>query len=1117
MYSSFVRLISKLGSSAMGAGMLLGFSMNVWSQATSGGILGRVVDPSGFSVPAASVVVRNSNTGLERATRTDAEGDYAVPNLPPGNYVAEIESPGFKKLTRGPVKLTVDQKLRLDLQLHLGELTEVVTVTSEAPLLDTETAATGEVIQSRQILDLPLLGRNFLELARLAPGVAAGAGGNNVNLAVSGQREFGNSLLVDGVEVSGNRNNDTSLRPSVDAVEEFKVLTSGYAPEFGRASGGVISIQTKAGSNETHGSLYEFLRPHSTAARSFFSPKPAQLKQNNFGGSLGAAISRNRTFLFGSYESVRLRDAFSYLDTTVPKSMVRFDGGAADLSGLQDPGTGNPIPVFDPDFYAENFYAQPFPNNAVPASRVSDAGRAVYDNFFPAPNMTGTFNGWFSNFVVNQPFRFDSDTYDTRFDHLFSGNNHLSVVYHLRKFDSLLGDRFTGAIPVDGGGDADAGDRIDTTNQSVAATYSHIVSPTGLNELRVAYSRFSLLQTSLLHGRNLADEFGLANINILGFDQTSGFPNIFLGFGAQTGGSTFKPLAFVDNNVQVTNNFLWRRGNHDMKFGADLRRLASAPSFSLFPTGFMFFAGFGASLTADPNYSFFDADAFYQNGGNEVADLLLGLPQTVTTGLQLTRPRVRTHEAHFYWQDAWQITPRLTLTYGVRYEFQAPYSEKDGQAANFDLSTRRLLLAGRGGHRSSLLEPDRNNFAPRLGFAYRITNKTVVRGGYGVFYSPENSARNELLTKNYPFATQQDFFNDIFGFYSGGYKTYVLDTGVPRDTVIAIAGSVTAIDPSEIANGKNLTVIAVAQHFRTGYSQLFNFTLQRRITPSMSVEAAYVGSLARKLPYGIGDVNRNERLTAQVGKIQAQFPVGLSNYHSLQVKAERRLSKGLSSLFAYTFGKSIDNGPAPFNLNRNNQRPQNPFNLRAERAVSENDIRHNVVWSAVYELPFGRGRQLLTKMRPLTEALLGGWQVNGILAFRSGLPVNVIRNGQRRGLEGLRPNVIGDPDLPGSERSLERYFDTAAFTIDGLGDTEPGNAGRNILRGLGFKNLDFSVFKEFPFNERVELQLRFEFFNLTNTPNFSRPNGDFSRGDFGSVTQSTGNPRIIQFAAKIHF
>ncbi len=401
---------------------------------------------------------------------------------------------------------------------------------------------------------------------------------------------------------------------------------------------------------------------------------------------------------------------------------------------------------------------------------MSVAGRAVYDNFFPAPNTTGTFNGWFSNFVVNQPFRFDSDTFDTRFDHSLSDNDQLSVVYHLRKFDSLQGDRFTGAIPVEGGDDADSGDRIDTTNQSAAATYSHIVSPTSLNELRVAYSRFSLLQTSLLHGRNLADEFGLANVNIPGFEQTSGFPYIFLGFGAQTGGSTFKPLEFVDNNVQVTNNFSLRRGNHDMKLGADLRRLASAPAFSVFPTGFMFFAGYGSSLTVDPNYSFFDGSAFYQNGGNEVADLFLGLPLTVTAGLQLTQPKVRTREAHFYWQDAWQLTPWLTLTYGVRYEFQAPYSEKDRQAANFDLAALKLLLAGRGGNRRSLLESDRNNFTPRLGFAYRITNKTVALGSYEVFYSPENSARNELLTKNYPFATQQDFFNDIFGLYNGGSK-----------------------------------------------------------------------------------------------------------------------------------------------------------------------------------------------------------------------------------------------------------------------------------------------------------------------------------------------------------
>ncbi|MCI0628941.1 MAG: carboxypeptidase regulatory-like domain-containing protein, partial [Acidobacteria bacterium] len=423
------------------------------AQPTSGSILGQVTDATSSAAPGVAVTVKNELTGIERSVVTDAAGDYVVMNLPPAAYTVTVRNPGFKKLSRGPIRLALDQKLRLDLQLELGDITEVVSVTSVAPLLDTETAATGEVIQSAQILDLPLLGRDFLELALLAPGVAAGGGGNNANLAVSGQREFANSLLIDGVEVSGNRNNDTSLRPSVDAVQEFKVLTSGYAPEFGRAAGGVIAIQTKSGGNEVHGTLYEFLRPHVTAARPFFSPQQPQLKQNNFGGSAGGPVKKDHTFFFASYEGVRLRDAFSYLDSTVPKDQLRFDGGAADLSGLKDPGTGNPIPIFDPDFYAQNFQARQFPNNVIPASRVSPGGRAIVDNFFPAPNSQGTFNGWFSNFQVNQRYRFDSDTVDARVDHNAAGADQLSVVYHARGFDSLQGDRFEGSITVPGGGD----------------------------------------------------------------------------------------------------------------------------------------------------------------------------------------------------------------------------------------------------------------------------------------------------------------------------------------------------------------------------------------------------------------------------------------------------------------------------------------------------------------------------------------------------------------------------------------------------------------------------------------------------------------------------------------
>jgi hypothetical protein len=309
-------------------------------------------------------------------------------------------------------------------------------------------------------------------------------------------------------------------------------------------------------------------------------------------------------------------------------------------------------------------------------------------------------------------------------------------------------------------------------------------------------------------------------------------------------------------------------------------------------------------------------------------------------------------------------------------------------------------------------------------------------------------------------------------------------------------------------------------NFRAGYSQLFNFTVQRELTGSTILEAGYFGSLGRKLPYAVGDVNPQGRLTDELGKIEAQFPIGLSNYHSFQLKAERRFLDGVGAHLAYTLSKSIDNGPAPFNLGRGNQRPQNAFDLREERAVSATDARHNLVVSGMWELPFGSGRRFLQRTGPLGEAILGGWQVNGILSMRSGLPANVIRSGQRRGLEGLRPNVLRDPSLAGSEQTLERWFDSSAFSVVGLAGAQPGNARRNLIRGPSLHNLDFSLFKELPLRrlrDGAELQLRFEFFNVTNTPHFALPNTDLARGDFASITRTVGGPRIAQFAAKIVF
>ncbi len=1107
--SSFVSLV------------ILCLAVEAFPQATSGTILGRVTDTQEAVVPEATVTATNAANGFSREVRSNADGDYAIGNLPPGIYTVRVERDGFASAVSENVKLEIDQKLRFDVSLSVGGVAGSVTVTAEAPLLQTQSTETGEVIDTKRIRELPLLGRNFLELTSLTPGVAPGSGGNNVDLRISGQREFGNSILVDGIEVTGNRNNDTSLRPSVDAVQEFKVLTSGYAPEFGRAAGGVIAIQTLSGGNDIHGSLYEYFRPNNTAARSFFSDQRSQLKQHNFGGSIGGPIRKNRTFFFGSYEGFRLRDAFSYLDTVPPTDQIRFlPNGDVDLSGLRDPNTGNTVPIFDPQFYAENFFSQQFEGNIIPANRVSQAGLAILRNFFPAPNAPGTLNGYFGNFRTNQRFSFDSDTVDARVDHTLSDNDTLSGVYHVAWFDSLLADRFAGAIPVDGGGDADRSDAYTSTNQSISITETHVFGNGFVNELRFGYVRSRFDEVTLMDGRDLADQFGIGNINLPGFPQTTGIPTIFLSFGATTGGSTFKPLNFLDSNYQFIDNLAMRVGKHEVKVGADFRLLSSRPIFSLFPTGFQFYAGAYSSLTSDPTFTFFDPSAYYGNGGSEIADLLLGLPLTVTLGLQLTEPKVRSYETHFYGQDTWQVTDRLTLNYGLRYEYQAPYVEVDDQISNFDVATKKILVAGRGGNSRSLVEPDRNNFAPRLGFALRVGSDTVVRGAYGIFFSPENDARNDILTKNYPFAQQQDFFNDVNQFYGTGFPSYLLDTGVPRTTTIEIGPDQGSIDPSDVPNGGNQALFALDPNFRTGYSQLYNLVVQHQFSSTLAAEVGYVGSLGRKLSYSVGNINLDGRITPELGSLSGQFPIGLSSYNSLQAKLTRRFANGLNLLASYTYGKSIDNGPAPFNLGRNRQRPQDPFNLRAERAVSAEDITHSFVASGIYELPIGRGRRFLSDTNRVVDAILGGYQVSAIVTFRSGLPVNVVRNGFLRNFEGLRPNLVGDPTLPESQRTLERYFDTTAFSVDGLGATEPGSAGRNVLRGPGYSNLDLGFYKEFALGgirEGTALQLRFEFFNLTNTPNFARPNGDLSQGDFGRITGTVGNPRIIQFALRINY
>ena len=892
-------------------------AVQVFPQATSGTILGQVTDPQSKVIPNAAVTAKNDNTGLTQSTQTNANGEFSLLNLPPGSYTLTVTKDGFTKAVSSNKILQIDQKLRLDIQLSVGSVNETVNISSEPPLLQTESTETSQVVETKSISDLPLLGRNFLDLTRLSTGVANGEGGNTLNISVNGQREFANSVVVDGIEVTSNRNNDTGVSPSVDSVQEFKIQTSAYAPEYGRSSGAVVTIQTQSGTNSFHGSLYEFFRPSITSARPFFATARPGIQQHNFGGTVGGPIKKDKLFFFFSYEGIRSKNAFNYLDSVPPIGQIKFlDNGDVDLSGLIDPLTGTTIPIFDPLFLTTNYYVKQFPGNIIPADRVSAAGKAILLKLFPAATAVGTLNGWYSNYPVSQAYRYDSNRYQTKVDYNFSDTDRLTVAYHLTPFNYVTGDRFAGNIPIEGGGSTDSAEKSDTVNQSLSITETHLFSSGFVNEFRFGYSRFKLYQDDLIPtGSDIAAKIGLGNIYLSDFSQTDGLPYIQLGTGYSTGGSTYKPLSFLDSNFQVSDNVSKSIGSHSLKAGVNLRFLNAAPTFSLLPTGYMYFGGAYSSLTSDPNYcglycgayGYYNPAAFFGNGGSDIADLLLGLPQIVQIGLQLTDPRTKSKEVGFYFQDNWQINRRLSFNYGLRYEYQSPYSEADNNLSNFDPETMTILLAGRGGNSETLINPDKNNLMPRFGLAFKLNDKTVLRGGYGVFYTPENDARSDVLTKNYPFATRQDYYNSTWSL------TYNLDAGVPRTTAITIPDGASSISALSIPNAKNQAFYYVDPDFKTGYSQLFNIVLQRELFSNFTVEAGYVGSASRKLPYAIGNINRSGRISSSLGRIEGQFSVGEADYNSLQIKADKRFSKGYGFYAAYTYSKCMDNGPSPFN------------------------------------------------------------------------------------------------------------------------------------------------------------------------------------------------------------
>ena len=918
---------------------------------------------------------------------SDGEGNYTVYNLPPGSYSVEATKEGFKTASAKHVLITIDQKQLLNFEMKVGAASDVVTVTSAPVLLQTQNAETGDVIRPEDVLDLPLLGRHFYDLTALTAGVVSNNSMNTFGFQVNGQREYANSIQVDGIESTTNRTQDITVTPSVDSIEEFKVDTSSFNAEFGKSAGAEVMIQTKSGTNRWHGDLYEFFRPNFTTAKNYgflgIQTPPSVLKQHNYGGTLGGPIKKGKTFFFVSYEGTHENSANDGVFNTLPMNQINvLPDGSVDLSGLIDPLAGTPnvpagrvIPIFDPQvsFSSYGGASQQFTGNIIPASQVSTAGLNTVLDFFAQPNRAGDHNGWFNNYQYHYPITYRNKQADARLDQSFSEKDKLSAVFHYNNSQQLDENIYYGHTVVPGADDTDFSNNQTNGAQSYSVTETHLFSPRMLNEARFGYTRYSIDQYSLLDGHDYSTQYGMGNVGIPGFPATFAYPYIQLYSGYFTGGSSYKPLLLQDHNWQISDNFTMSGvGKHELKFGADFRRLNSFPFFTIFPTGYEYYGAYFSPSTSDPTFGYFNPYAWFPNGGSDISDLLTGLPFVTYIGLQLTNPHTQSWEMNYYGQDTYKVTPRLTLSYGLRYEYQAPYVDANNNASNYDPVTDSFVLAGRGSNSRGLINSRWTNFLPRLGFSFLVHPKTVLRAGFGLFFTPENDGREDILSRNYPYSNLSQYENYYYYGpcssppqpYCDGIYNYQLDTGIPRNTSLNIPSGASSIPSASIPNGQGplLTSYYINPTMKTGYSANYNLSFEQQLGSDFAFDLAYVGSRGRRLSYEIGDVNFNpadgkdDRITTNLGKIQALTDEGLSGYNSMQVKLTKRVSHNLNFLATYTWSHLIDNGPSPFDLGNNSNFPQDAYNLKSEIASSDTDVRHNFTFSGLYRLPVGRGQ-----------------------------------------------------------------------------------------------------------------------------------------------------------------
>jgi hypothetical protein len=1064
------------------------------AQLTTGSILGTVSDSGAGVVAGATVTATQRDTGFTRVGKTDSAGAFSFPSMPLGRYDIKVEHQGFKTKVVGPVTLVVDQKLRTDVVIDVGRVEETVEVSGSATLLQTDQPDVNQIVQEKEIKALPLNGRDFFSLLLLSNGVQdtsndQGGATTNVTFSVNGMRPEANSVTLDGVQMASVRESDVDLRPNVDAISEFKVLTSIPSAEYGHTAGGVISIQTKSGTNAFHGSAFEFHRNDALNAANYFrnpvNPQKTPLTQNQFGFTLGGPLRQDRTFFFVDYQGQTVRkvtEAFA----RVPEEPFRRGDFSSLLPGtvIYDPATGGTLP---------------FPGNIIPRERWDRFGWTLL-NMVDLPNLPSDYP--LGNYFVSQRHRIDGHEGGFRIDHTISASDRMFLRFRMNNshlFTSDAMSRPDGPLPGlakatndDSRGIVQGGIH-DDRNYNAVLSHIHLFGSRLVNEARIGFHRYELDVESNAHGQNLAEANGLRGVNRDAL--SSGLPILYLDGYTFFGGDDWKPLYFRNTFWQFNDTLTYSAGPHTLKLGAEYRRRREDDYFAVWPAASFYPGTFATS------YQF----SWWQ--GHELASLLLGYPCCGYLGRRFGSPVLDDRQYAAFVQDDWKVNSKLTLNLGLRYDYNTPFFSPTNELSMFDVDRRQTVIAGENGVSRYIVNPDRNDFGPRLGMVYQLNPRTTLRTGFGVFYSPETAKRDDVR-HNPPFYRQASFFD----------QWRFSDPAPPP-----------LPEPGPYPTGYD--VKTVDKDLKTGYSLQYSVAVQRELPGGVLFEAAYVGSQGRNLPFVV-NVNqaRPDGTPAPfdgLGKVLMIRAIGDSDYHSGQFKLEKRFSEGLFLLASYTWSKSLDTVGSAMSDAQFTGGVQNIFDVKQNRGPSDWDVPHRFSLSYVYDLPFGKGRS--GGERSLLEALFGNWQVSGLLVARSGMPGTVTVGSSIPGGDA-RPNLLRDPNLPGSERSPDRWFDTTAFVANRGPDGKAiaGDAGRNIIRGPSYVNLDMGLIKFIPVKNDVRLQLRVEAFNLTNTPHFALPVLRMSDPAFGKITHTRNSTnfgstatsfanRMIQLAVKLEF